>query len=83
MRERGQILAADDFKLARFWKFDHRRERLANLRETLVEATAKAADAAELFLTAPIEELMKRFNAAPKSEAVDGNGGVSAERGTE
>ena len=53
------------------------------LRETLVEATAKAADAAELFLTAPIEELMKRFNAAPKSEADDGNGGTSAERGTE
>ena len=55
------------------------------LRETLVEATAKAADAAELFLTAPIEELMKRFNAAPKSEADDGNGNgeTSAERGTE
>jgi PTH1 family peptidyl-tRNA hydrolase len=53
------------------------------LRETLVEATTKAADAAELFLTAPIEELMKRFNAAPKSEADDGNGGTSAERGTE
>jgi PTH1 family peptidyl-tRNA hydrolase len=44
------------------------------LRETLVEATAKAA---------PIEELMKRFNAAPKSEADEGNGGTSAERGTE
>jgi hypothetical protein len=28
MRERGQILAAADFKLARFWKFAHRRERL-------------------------------------------------------
>lgn len=54
------------------------------LRETLVEATAKAADAAELFLEAPIEELMKRFNAAPKSEADEGNGdGPSAERGTE
>jgi len=52
------------------------------LRETLVEATAKAADAAELFLAAPIEELMKRFNAAPKSEAGDSNGGT-AERGTE
>jgi peptidyl-tRNA hydrolase, PTH1 family len=53
------------------------------LRETLVEATAKAADAAELFLAAPIEELMKRFNAAPKSEAEDNNGpngGTSAER---
>ncbi len=52
------------------------------LRETLVEATAKAADAAELFLAAPIEELMKRFNAAPKSEADSGDG-ASAERGTE
>lgn len=52
------------------------------LRETLVEATAKAADAAELFLAAPIEELMKRFNAAPKSEAGSGDG-TSAERGTE
>jgi PTH1 family peptidyl-tRNA hydrolase len=52
------------------------------LRETLVEATAKAADAAELFLAAPIEELMKRFNAAPKSEAEDGNGdGPSANAG--
>jgi peptidyl-tRNA hydrolase, PTH1 family len=39
------------------------------LRETLVEATAKAADAAELFLGSSIEEVMKRFNAAPKSEA--------------
>jgi PTH1 family peptidyl-tRNA hydrolase len=52
------------------------------LRETLVEATAKAADAAELFLAAPIEEVMKRFNAAPKSEADDGDG-PPAERGTE
>ena len=52
------------------------------LRETLVEATAKAADAAELFLAAPIEEVMKRFNAAPKSEADSGDG-QSVERGTE
>ena len=52
------------------------------LRETLAEATAKAADAAELFLEAPIEELMKRFNAAPKSEADEGNGdGPSANAG--
>ena len=52
------------------------------LRETLVEATAKAADAAELFLAAPIEEVMKRFNAAPKAD--DGNGnGPTAERGPE
>ena len=50
------------------------------LRETLVEATAKAADAAELFLEAPIEELMKRFNAAPKAD--DGDG-PEAERGAE
>ena len=50
------------------------------LRETLVEATAKAADAAELFLAAPIEELMKRFNAAPKAD--DGDG-PEADRGAE
>ncbi len=50
------------------------------LRETLVEATAKAADAAELFLGAPIEELMKRFNAAPKAD--DGDG-PEADRGAE
>ena len=59
----------------------------AELRETLVEATAKAADAAELFLAAPIEELMKRFNAAPKSEAEAkadaASDGPSAERGSE
>ena len=57
------------------------------LRETLVEATTKAADAAELFLTAPIEELMKRFNAAPKSEAEAkadaASDGPTAERGSE
>jgi len=52
-------------------------------RETVTAATGQAADAAELFLGAPIEELMKRFNAAPKSEADEGNGGTSAERGTE
>jgi len=52
----------------------------AELRETLVEATAKAADAAELFLEAPIEELMKRFNAAPKAD--DGDG-PEADRGAE
>ena len=51
--------------------------------ETLAAATGQAADAAELFLVAPIEELMKRFNAAPKSEAGDSNGGTSAERGAE
>ena len=51
--------------------------------ETLAAATGQAADAAELFLAAPIEELMKRFNAAPKSEAGDSNGGTSAERGAE
>jgi peptidyl-tRNA hydrolase, PTH1 family len=48
------------------------------LRETLAEATAKAADAAELFLAAPIEEVMKRFNAAPKAD--DGDG-PAADRG--
>jgi PTH1 family peptidyl-tRNA hydrolase len=37
-------------------------------RETLVEATGRAADAAELFLEAPIGELMKRYNAAPKKD---------------
>jgi PTH1 family peptidyl-tRNA hydrolase len=49
-------------------------------RETLAAATQEAADAAELFLAAPIEELMKRFNAAPKSEA-DGGDGPSANAG--
>jgi PTH1 family peptidyl-tRNA hydrolase len=55
------------------------------LRETLVEATAKAADAAELFLAAPIEEVMKRFNAAPKAGAETdvGADGPAAERETE
>ena len=49
------------------------------LRETLAEATAKAADAADLFLAAPVEELMKRFTAAPKA---DGDGdGPTGERG--
>ena len=49
--------------------------------ETLTQATGQAADAAELFLEAPVEELMKRFNAAPKA---DGDGdGPSVERGTE
>ena len=42
-------------------------------RETLTVATGQAADAAELFLGAPIEELMKRFNAAPKADG-DGDG---------
>jgi hypothetical protein len=37
-------------------------------RETVTAATGQAADAAELFLGAPIEELMKRFNAAPKAD---------------
>ena len=50
-------------------------------RETLVEATSQAADAAELFLGAPIEDVMKRFNAAPKADG-DGNG-PTAERGAE
>jgi PTH1 family peptidyl-tRNA hydrolase len=57
------------------------------LRETLVEATAKAADAAELFLGSSIEEVMKRFNAAPKSEAEAkadaASDGPTAERGSE
>lgn len=43
------------------------------LRETLDGATAQAADAAELFLAAPVEEVMKRFNAAPKADG-DGDG---------
>jgi peptidyl-tRNA hydrolase, PTH1 family len=43
-------------------------------RGTLVEATGQAADAAELFLGAPIEELMKRFNAAPKADDDTANG---------
>jgi PTH1 family peptidyl-tRNA hydrolase len=50
------------------------------LRETLAGATTQAADAAELFLAAPIEELMKRFNAAPKADG-DGGDGPSANAG--
>jgi peptidyl-tRNA hydrolase, PTH1 family len=42
-------------------------------RETLTEATQVAADATELFMRAPVGELMKRFNAAP---AADGTGGT-------
>jgi peptidyl-tRNA hydrolase, PTH1 family len=53
-----------------------------DLLETLAAATGQAADAAELFLEAPIEELMKRFNAAPKADDDNGDG-PSAERGTE
>jgi PTH1 family peptidyl-tRNA hydrolase len=59
---------------------DHVLSRVAGeLRETLVEATGQAADATELFLGAPIEEVMKRFNAAPKAD-VDGDG-PTGERG--
>lgn len=36
--------------------------------EVLAEATGLAADATELFIQAPIEELMKRYNAAPKKD---------------
>jgi PTH1 family peptidyl-tRNA hydrolase len=50
------------------------------LRETLDGATAQAADAAELFLAAPVEEVMKRFNAAPKADG-DGGDGPSANAG--
>jgi PTH1 family peptidyl-tRNA hydrolase len=46
---------------------DHVLSRVAGgEREALSEATQVAADAAELFMTAPIGELMNRFNAAPK-----------------
>ena len=38
------------------------------LRETLSTATTVAADAVELFMRAPILELMNRYNAAPKDE---------------
>jgi PTH1 family peptidyl-tRNA hydrolase len=37
-------------------------------RETLVEATTVAADAVELFMQASIEEVMMRYNAAPKKD---------------
>ncbi|MEO5821545.1 MAG: aminoacyl-tRNA hydrolase [Vicinamibacteraceae bacterium] len=50
-------------------------------RETLVEATGHAADAAELFLGSSVEEVMLRFNAAPKAD--DDGDGPRAERGTE
>jgi PTH1 family peptidyl-tRNA hydrolase len=41
-------------------------------RETLIEATKVAADATELFLGSPIGELMRRYNAAPKTEGDEG-----------
>jgi peptidyl-tRNA hydrolase, PTH1 family len=48
---------------------DHVLSRVAGeAREVLAEATSLAADAAELFVRAPIEELMKRYNAAPKKD---------------
>lgn len=50
-------------------------------REALSEATQVAADAAELFMTAPIGELMNRFNAAPKDGPDDAAG--TAGSGTE
>jgi PTH1 family peptidyl-tRNA hydrolase len=57
---------------------DHVLSRVAGgEREALSEATQVAADAAELFMTAPIGELMNRFNAAPKEgpdEAAAGSG---------
>ena len=37
-------------------------------REALVEATTVAADAVELFMQASIEEVMMRYNAAPKKD---------------
>lgn len=43
-------------------------------RETLSEAITIAADATELFMRAPIVELMNRFNAAP---VVEGAGGAA------
>jgi PTH1 family peptidyl-tRNA hydrolase len=48
---------------------DHVLSRVAGeAREVLAEATSLAADATELFIAAPIEELMKRYNAAPKKD---------------
>jgi peptidyl-tRNA hydrolase, PTH1 family len=41
----------------------------ASERETIAEATKRAADAAELFVTAPIGEVMNRFNRAPATGA--------------
>jgi PTH1 family peptidyl-tRNA hydrolase len=42
-------------------------------RDVLEEATSVAADATELFIQAPIEELMKRYNAGPKKDAAPGD----------
>ena len=48
---------------------DHVLSRVAGEdRAVLAEATTIAADATELFIQAPIEELMNRFNAAPKKD---------------
>jgi peptidyl-tRNA hydrolase, PTH1 family len=42
-------------------------------RGVLEEATGVAADATELFMEAPIEELMKRYNAGPKKDEGPGD----------
>jgi peptidyl-tRNA hydrolase, PTH1 family len=61
---------------------DHVLSRVAGReREALSEATQVAADAAELFMTAPVGELMNRFNAAPK-DGSDEAGGMAGS-GTE
>jgi PTH1 family peptidyl-tRNA hydrolase len=61
---------------------DHVLSRVAaEEREALSEATRVAADAAELFMTAAIGELMNRFNAAPKDGPDDAAGTVGS--GTE
>ena len=61
---------------------DHVLSRVAGgEREALSEATQVAADAAELFMTAAIGELMNRFNAAPKDGADDaGTAGSGTEQ---
>ena len=58
---------------------DHVLSRVAGeAREVLAEATSLAADATELFIASPIEELMKRYNAAPKKDEAAPGDPVSA-----
>jgi PTH1 family peptidyl-tRNA hydrolase len=52
-----------------------------DIREAVSDATRRAADAAELFVTATLEDVMNRFNARPLAEA-DTGGDEDAPRGT-
>ncbi len=55
-----------------------------DLRQTMAQATTEAADAAELFMAAPLDELMRRFNPAkdtPQEECEPAQPGPSRSGG--